>query len=510
MTSSSDPTAADPFAIALDAEDLKRRSLNGSLLTIASQSARMVIQLGSQLILARLLTPADFGLLAMVAPVIGFILVFNDLGLGQAIVQRPVLVQDQVSALFWVSLALSCGLAGAVGLVSPFVAWLYGDPRVVGLMIALGVLIPVSALGINPTALLSRQMRFGAMAFNEVAATLAGIAAAVVCARLGWSYWSLVAGQFVNTATGNALAWVMCGWHPSRPRFVQSAWADLKFGGNLTGANLATFVITSGDNIIVGLMTGSVALGLYDRSYRLVVGPLGQMLSPISRVALPLLSRIADRPDAYRVAYLKMFRALLLVTVPGMLVCITNGPTIIHLLLGDRWRDAAPIFSWICVGGLTSGIYSSASWLFISQGRTRELKHFTIVASVINIVTFLLGAFFGGIVGVAAAGALGFVLLTTPLMLYGATRSGPVQTRDVIRSGCSFALRGAIVYVSIVAIDRYLPDDLLKVVVVIVFSYTACFGLALLSSGERQLLREFIALLPSRRRKPATTLSGGV
>jgi hypothetical protein len=157
MSALSDPAANDPFAVTVDKAGLKRRSVHGSFVTVASQAAKMLILLASQVILARLLVPADFGLVAMVAPVIAFILVFNDIGLGQAIVQRPVLVQDQVSALFWVNLALSCALACLVALLAPLLAWAYGEPHVIGIMVVLGILIPISALGINPTALLSRR-----------------------------------------------------------------------------------------------------------------------------------------------------------------------------------------------------------------------------------------------------------------------------------------------------------------------------------------------------------------
>ena len=323
-----------------------------------------------------MLFPSDFGLVAMVYPLTNLAQVFNDIGLGHAIVQRQRLEQDRISTLFWVNMALSCMLACSVAAMAPVAAWMYGEPRIAELTLVLCILFPVSALGIHPTALLSRQMRFGLLALSDVTAALFGMAVAVFCASKDWSYWSLVFGQFVNIVTGNTLAWILCRWRPSGPRFIHSVWTDLKFGGNLTGANLATFVTTSSDNVIIGLTAGPASLGLYDRSYRLVVQPLGQLLLPISRVAISLLSRLADRPDLYRSAYLQMFRMILLLTVPGMLVCITGGSTIIDVFLGPDWSEAAPIFSWICVGGLTAGVYSSSYWLFISQDRTREMRRF--------------------------------------------------------------------------------------------------------------------------------------
>jgi polysaccharide transporter, PST family len=498
MSAPLNPISDDPFGVALDAEGLKTRSMHGSFVTGVSQGTKIATQLGSQVILARLLLPSDFGLLAMVSPVIGFILVFNDIGFGQTLVQRPKLLRDQVSALFWVNLALSCVLVCVVVLASPLVGWAYGEPRVVSVMIVLGILIPISALSINPTALLLRQMRFSWLACKEVAATLAGVVITVFCAWIGWSYWSLVAGQLAYTLVDNMIAWAVCGWFPSRPKFVGSAWADLKFGGNLTGANLATYITTSGDNIIVGLMTGAVSLGLYDRSYRLVVQPLGQMLAPISRIALPLLSRLGDRPDAYRRAYLKIIRMLLLLTLPGMLVCITHGEVIIRVFLGPRWSEAAPIFSWVCVGGLAAGINSSAYWLFVSQGRARALRHFTIGASFINVVSFVLGAFFWGIVGVAAVGATTYVVVTTPFVLYGATLSGPVHFRDLICCAASFALRGTITCAMLIVVERYLTaDDLGQIVFVTLLSYGFFFGLSVLNSDERELIRYVARVLPT-------------
>ena len=224
MSVSTDATSEDPFAVALSAENLKRKSLRGSFVTVVSQLFKMVIQLGSQMVLARLLFPSDFGLLAMIYPVVGFIQIFNDIGLGQALIQRSELEQERVSSLFWVNMGLSFGLAVIVIAAAPLTAFIYRQPHVIGPMMLLGVLIPIGAVGIHPTALLSRQMRFNWMAWNEIATSVVGIIVTIVCAKKGLSYWSLIAGQFANTIVGNVSAWIACNWRPSRPRFVRSAW----------------------------------------------------------------------------------------------------------------------------------------------------------------------------------------------------------------------------------------------------------------------------------------------
>jgi PST family polysaccharide transporter len=196
-----------------------------------------------------------------------------------------------------------------------------------------------------------------------------------------------------------------------------------------------------------------------------------------------------------------MFRTATLLIVPAMLVCIVNGTTFIALFLGPRWSAAAPIFSWICVGGLTSGIYASAFWLLISQDRSQELRFYSTMAAGINVLSFLAGSHWG-VTGIAIAASIGFVLITTPLMLYVATRRGPVRTRDIFWCSAAFVVQGLLVY----AVLRYglnaMPmQGFLRLVVATLVSYGLFLGLSLTSLANRQLLRSAVhslrGLLPA-------------
>ena len=301
------------------------------------------------------------------------------------------------------------------------------------------------------------------MARNEVISSVLGLSATVFCALRGSGYWALVVGQLTTTLSSVCLAWLASGWQPSRPAIAKSAWEDLKFGGNLTGSNLATYLTTSGDNIIVGAMAGGLALGLYDRSYRLVIQPLGQVISPISRVAIPLLSRLGDKPDDFRDIYMKIFYLLNLATLPLMIVCIITGNSIVDVVLGSRWHQAGPVFSWICVGGLASAVYSSAFWLFIAQARSKEMRRYTMAAAVINLLSYVVGAHWG-IVGIAASAGLVFTLVTMPLVLFGATRSGPVKFVALIWAELSFVAPGLLaVFLTIVITANAVVPILLSV-----------------------------------------------
>ncbi|MGI4730120.1 MAG: lipopolysaccharide biosynthesis protein [Janthinobacterium lividum] len=500
MSPAHEPTADDTFLIDLDAQSLRSRTIRGSLVTAVVQVSKMILQLGSTVILGRLLFPADFGLVAMVYPIIGFVQLFGNLGFGEAIVQRRTISRADVSALFWLNLAIGGALAIVGAGLSPLAAWVYGDGRVVLLMSAVAALLPLSALSSTPIAILSRQMRFGTIARNDLAATFVGITATVVVALLGWSYWSLVFGQFVSTATSNVLTWFSVRWLPSRPALTGNFWNDVKFGTNITGANIATFITSSGDNVIIGAFNGKTALGIYDRSYRLVVQPLGQMLAPISTVALPHLSRLQDQPDAYRSAYLDFVRVILLLTVPMMILCTLNAHFLVFLLLGPHWTAAAKTFSWISVGGLLSGFYSSLTWLFISQAKTALMRRYMSIAAVFNIVSFLIGTIWG-VEGVAACAAIVFILVSVPMVTYGATLSGPVGLRDIVACALPYVIAGLAAAALAIGLRRLLAGNNYAVVLASCCAIYGCYlVMALVRPREREMIVFSLAQIRSRLR----------
>lgn len=422
-------------------ETIKHRSVRGGAATLVAQVFRFVLQLGSQIILARLLDPAQFGLIAMAAPVLGFVQTVNDLGLGQAVVQHSEISRPQISALFWLSCALSLCLTLVVILSAPLFAWLYGEPEITPIIRLLGTMIMVAGLAIIPQAILNRRMLFVQLAFIDTACVVVGTAVGVAAAVTGFGYWSLVIAQIATSATTLVLTWAFAGWWPSRPARAVGVGRLLNFGSYLTGANLATYFSVSTDNVLVGAIAGKVALGLYDRSYRLVVPTLGQLMAPISRVAVPMLSRLQNSGDQFARAYVHMLQLTLLVATPGLLVNVFLAKSIIVVFFGETWKTAAPIFAWICLGGFASSTYASTAWLFTSQGRTREQMQVNVAASLINVASFVIGVRWGA-VGVASVSAVSFVFIQTPLLVWSATREGAVSAALLVRAIVPFFIAG--------------------------------------------------------------------
>lgn len=425
-------------------EGLKRRAVRGAFAVGGSQAAKIVLQFVSVGVLARLLSPHDFGLVAMVTPLIGFSLLFQDFGLTQALVTSPKLTQPEAARIFSINLMLSFGVAAVVALCSPLLAYFYREPSLVGLTIGLAVQIVLAAAAASHLALLTRCMRFNALSCIEVVAAAAGLAAASAYAFFNPSPWALVVQSTTTALAMMLMSWFTTKWRPSQPAPLKHVRSMLHFGMGMTTFNLTNFLSRNADNVMIGWSRGSLELGLYDRAYKLLLFPLQQINRPIGAIMVPVLSRIVDEPERYRAAYRRTLQITMLATMPGMLFLIVSAPVLIPFLLGgQRWAAAVPIFMWLGVAGLHQTISNTFGWLFVSQRRTSEYARFGMFSAASCIIAFAVGLRWGA-QGVAAAYGLSGIMLRLPAIIWQVGRSGPVTARDIIKIAAPYAFAAGI------------------------------------------------------------------
>lgn len=494
-----------------DAGALKRRSVHGAAASLAGQALRFGLQFGSQVVLARLLLPGDFGLVAMAGPLLAFVQIFNELGLTQATVQRAEIGQRELSALFWVNVAVSVLLAAAVCLAAPAVASFYGEPRLVPVAVCLAGLLVLSGLAAQHMALLNRRMRFGALAAIDLCCLVAAVAVGVCAAWAGLGYWSLVLMQAANSATIAALSWALSGWRPSRPGGVRAAAPLLRFGGHVTGHNLLVYLEANLAGVLVGAVDGRHALGLYDRAQRLIYTPVWHLGAPMARVAVAVLSRLRDAPAGYARAHARLLQGLLLATAPGLVGTAVMAGTLVPALFGPAWSDAAPVAAWLAVAAAFAPLGMGASWLFVSQGRVREQVAYGGVKACVTLTAALSGLPWG-VVGIARAYAASAVL-AQGVLLWGATRRGAVGRRDVARAVYPVALGAVAAAAALHATAdwgirwdaRHAPDAPVaaRLAAGYLLSYAACGSALLCSPGGWHLLRGVWGLRSTLRRAPA-------
>jgi PST family polysaccharide transporter len=413
-------------------KDVRRHVTAGILSTGAIQSIKILCQFGSVIILAHLLSPSDFGLVAMVGPVIGFVVLFQDLGLSQATVQKTAISHDEINAFFWLNVAMGLALSVILMALSPLVGLYYGDQRVVALTVAMGALVFPSSLANQHSAILQRRMQFGITALIDAVTTLGALATSIVWAIVFGGYWSLYAGMVVGTMTPVIGLWLASGWRPSAPRKISGLRDMLAFGGGLTINNFMGYIGRNMDNVLIGHAWGDQELGFYDRAYKLLVFPLQRFVWPLGGVMVPVLSRLLNEPDRYRSAFLKTLGQLTLAIWPGILWALVFSDTLIPVLLGDNWVHAAAIFKPLAVAGLLQVVNNSAGWLFTSQGRAADFARWGIFYAVTCVGAFVIGLPYGA-VGVATAYAAS-ECLRLPLLWKYVTRKGPIRACDVGRT----------------------------------------------------------------------------
>ena len=441
------PNGPDSLTVETDKSTLKRRSIRGAAAMLGAQGTRLVVQLGSQIVLAHLLDPAVFGLLAMAGPILSLVQIFNELGLTQATVQRPTISHGELSALFWVNVVISFGLALLMAMSAPLVAWFYGEPRLAPITACLAGLLILSGLTSQQIALMNRRMQFGSLAIIDIACLVGGTAVGISTAWFGAGYWSLVLMQVANSFVIFILAWFFSGWRPSRPRWDSGALPLLGFGGHLTGFNFLFYAEANLSSVLIGKLDGDVALGFYDRAFKLVIVPWWQINVPLARVAVALLSRLRDTESLYVRAHQRLLQGLLFAAVPGLVWAAATSSTLVPAVLGQQWARAAPIVAYFSLATTVMPFRSSAYWLFVSQGRVKQQLRYGYVTGVLVIISLLVGAPWGP-VGIAASYAA-FNVPIQAIEIWGATRQGPVTLGAVLRAAYPVVLAAAVAAVAI-------------------------------------------------------------
>ena len=412
-------------------QGLRGRSVSGALVTLAAQWMRFLLHLGSLAILARLLSPGDFGLIGMVVAVTGLLLTLKDLGLAAATVQRHRLTQAQVSGLFWVNLALSLAAVLLAVALAPLLATFYGEPRLVGITLALSGALVLSGLSVQHRAVLSRQMRFRALAGLELAAQAAGVLVAIVAAWRGAGYWALVLQALTLHAVGTAGSWILCGWRPGPFRRGSGLRPLIRFGGYATGFGIANYVARNLDDVLVGRFFGDAALGLYSRAYGMLMLPLRQINEPISKIAIPVLSRLQDQPERYRRYYLQAVGWVGLATMPLTACLFVLSHEVVAIVLGPQWDRAAELFSILALVALVQPVLNTGGWVFVSLGQTDRWFRWGLISATVTGTAFVIGLA-GGVRGVALAYAVAVYSLAVPQTWFTMRRS-PMDLLSVAR-----------------------------------------------------------------------------
>lgn len=404
-------------------EGLKKKALVGASFSVIAQTINYGIQTVGTIILARILTPEDFGLISMAATFCLLVQNYGVNGFREAIIQREDLTEEQLKNLFWVNLSIMVGLTLFFIVVAPAIAWFFGEPSVTSISKGMALSILFSGLGTCHLALLNRNMKFKLFAASQVLAVIISTGLAIGLALGGFGVWSLVLRSISLPLATTIFAWLFCRWKPGLPAKGTSIREILAFGNRTYGSFVLTYIRNNLDRILVGKAFGKSPLGHYDRSSQLSSLLPNQLTMALSGVGIATLSRLVDDPPRYRSYVFKAISVLSFIGFPGSVLFTLLGKDIIFVLLGDRWSIAGDIFAALGPGIGAFVLFSVNAWLHLSLGRADRLLKWSFVVLGASVISYSFGLLFGP-VGVATAYSAMFYLLLIPTLAYAGKPAG--------------------------------------------------------------------------------------
>jgi len=364
---------------------LKRSAIGAAWWTGAQNAADEALRLVIFLLLARLLSPHIYGLMALVGVYLAVVKLCVDQGFSRALIQREDLRPEHLDTAFWSQMAIALSLCAFGVVAATQIAAALRQPELAPVLRAMALLTPLQALNTVQLARFERDFQARRFAAATLGGSLAGGALALAMAQQGFGLWSLVAQQLGAAVINATIVWRLSSWRP-RLRFSRTAFDDLfGFSRNLLGLSVLQFLAKQGDKLLVGLVLGPIALGLYATAQRLIETIVQVAVRPLSKLGLPVLSRLQSDPGGLCTAFHRLQQVTSALAFPVFAGLFALAPEIVALVLGPKWGPVAPLLSILAAMGAFHALALIDAALIVSQGHTLlRLK--------MNAV-YLLGAF---------------------------------------------------------------------------------------------------------------------
>jgi O-antigen/teichoic acid export membrane protein len=387
--------------------------------TTFSSLGRAALQVAQVAILARLLAPADFGLIAIAVALMAFLQIFADAGVSNAIIHFSDITQEQLSSLYWLNVGVTGALAALLIGSSQWIADWYQEPVLRSLLMLAAIAMVANSLGQQLRIQAQKELRFSDLAKLELVSALFGFTSAVGLALYGAGVYALAAGTLVAAITGCVLAWLILakGWRPQWHLRFGEILPFLKFGGYMIGNNLATTFNNQIDVLLGARSLGAEAMGLYTVPKNLTLN-VQMIINPIvTKVGLPVMAKVQHDAALLKRVYLQTMRMTSSVNFPIYISIWFFAPEIVHLMLGDKWQAAIPLLQIFACWGLLRSIGNPAGSILFATGKAKLAFKWNMSLLLVIGPTIWLGSQFG-VQGIAFAMAVLMACLYLPMWYF--------------------------------------------------------------------------------------------
>lgn len=479
----------------------------GAVWSVVQIVVRNVVSIGSTAVLARLLSPDDYGLMGMVATLTALLLVFSDMGLSWATIQRRELTRAQVSNLFWINVGAGLVLWIACILVAPVMARFYNREELQLVTVVLGASFLIGGLSVQPFALLKRRMDFRTVARIEIAAGVVAAVTAIACALAGLGYWALVVQGLAGQLARAVLSIPASGIRLQMPVKGSGTRSMVGFGGLLAANGLLIYLARNLDSVMIGKVWGTESLGYYDRAYFLMLLPSMLATGALANLMVPSLSALQHERERFGDAYRRALRMVAFVGCPMAAGLALVSPEAVRLVYGEKWLPVVPILMWLSLAGITQPIYNTTGWLFTAAGKAKLYFAVTLVNAVVLAIAFYWGVKKGAVgVAMAYGATMGLVLLWPAMWV--AHKAAGLRLAQSVK-----ALLPVMIPVAGMAVVATIAGKLVEqagmgwgwVLMTKIVSGCLSYGLLAFALLGQSLRRDLYPMLPARWRKEQLT-----
>ncbi|KIZ47614.1 MULTISPECIES: lipopolysaccharide biosynthesis protein [Rhodopseudomonas] len=411
---------------------LQRSSLRSGVTYVIARGLNVFVQLASTVVLARLLGPHDFGLVAIVLALVGFAPMLIDLGTTEASIQKTRISEVEISSLFWLNIAIGLLLTLLLAGGSGVIARMFDEPSLTGIALALSATFIMSALSTQHYALMRRAMQFRRIAIIDISANAVGSVVSVVMALTGFGYWALVAKPLVTSTLAVAGVWTACRWVPGRPLVTPDVRELVRFGLGVTGFTMTDYLSRAGDRIAIGYVYGPGPLGYFQNAFTIYSNLLSILTEPLHSIAVSGLSKLRNDLDQFKRAWATALSSLSFFSAPAFAVLAVTGQDLVVLLLGPKWAPAGPLLCIFALRGIAHGVERSLGWVHVAAGRSDRWMRWGLVSALVQLAALIAGLPFG-VIGVATTYAVVMFGLFIPALVYAGRPVG-IGYDDVLRA----------------------------------------------------------------------------
>ena len=475
---------------------IKQKAIKGVIWSAIQNWGTQAVSFIVFFALARLLTPEDFGLVALANVFLAFMRIFLEQGFAQAIIQRQDLETEHLDTAFWTNLAIGLILAIISFLSSGFVANRFGQPDLTPILQCLSILFIIAALSKIQQAILERKFEYKAVALRSLFGTTIGGVVGIIMALNGFGIWSLVAQQIVHETVGTIVLWISSDWRP-KLRFSSTHFQHIfSFGISILGLNFTNFFNNRVNEFLIGYFLNPVVLGYYTIAYRLLKVMIDLLVKTTTNVTLPTFSRLRTDLNKFRQTFYTVTKLTSVIAFPCFFGMAIMAPELIKVLFGEKWLPVIPLIQILTVMGLFRSVSFFKSSVIISMGKPTWSLYLKLVSVVLNFILFAI-AYRWGIVAVTIAYTVRTIivfpigqwavslLIKTPMLTYLRQFISPLLTSSIMAIA---------VYTTRVSLSNLLTPQLLIIVCTLIGIIVYGIALAIVAP---QLFKQLLEIAKS-------------